>query len=423
MLRAGALRRDREFLKLWSGQTISQIGSRITRDGLPYTAVLVLHASPVQMGLLAGLGGIAALAAGPLAGVLADRYRRRPTLIWADLGRAAVLSLVPLAAFSHRMQMWQLYFVVALAGALTIVFDSAYQAYLPALVRPEQLLEGNRKLALSNSTAEVLGPGMTGLLVRVMTGPIAILLDAASFVVSAVSILAIRRREPAIERTHHAPGWHEITGGFRAVAAHPLLRPLALRTVTAAFFAGFLSTLYVLYGIEHLGLGPAVLGVLITLGGVGNFFGAWMSERIVERFPLGRVMIGSHVVVGFMWLLIPLAHQPWYLAAAFLGVAQLFGDAAYPLYDIHEVTLRQSVTPPEVLGRVNACMQMLFRGMLPIGAVAGGLLAQRFGVRFTLTMAALGIFASSLWLVFSPVRTLRGHGHAALAGFSKQPCV
>jgi MFS family permease len=422
MLRAGALWRDREFLKLWSGQTISQIGSRITRDGLPYTAVLMLHASPLQMGLLAALGGIAALAAGPMAGVLADGYRRRPTLIWADLGRAAVLSLIPLAALSHKMQMWQLYCVAALAGALTIVFDSAYQAYLPALVRPEQLLEGNRKLALSNSTAEVLGPGMTGFLVKVMTGPIAILLDAVSFVVSAVSILAIRRQEPVVEHTHHEPGWHEITAGFRAIAAHPLLRPLGLRTLTTAFFAGFLATLYMLFGIEYLGLGPAVLGVLITLGGVGNFFGAWMSERIVERFPLGRVMIGSHVVVGFMWLLIPLAHRPWYVAAAFLGTAQLFGDMAYPLYDIHEVTLRQSVTPPAVLGRVNACMQMLFRGIVPVGSVAGGLLAQRFGVRFTLTLAALGILASSLWLVFSPVRALRGHAHTAVTSPSKQPC-
>ncbi|MBZ5592147.1 MAG: MFS transporter [Acidobacteriia bacterium] len=419
---AGALWRDREFLKLWSGQTISQIGSRITRDGLPYTAVLMLHASPLQMGLLVALGGTAALAAGPLAGVLADRYRRRPTLIWADLGRAAVLSLIPLAALSQRMQMWQLYIVAALAGALTIVFDSGYQAYLPVLVRGDQLLEGNRKLALSNSTAEVLGPGMTGFLVKVMTGPIAILLDAASFVVSALSILAIQRREPAVEYKRQERGWHELTAGFRTIAAHPLLRPMGLRTVTAAFFSGFLATLYTLFGIEYLGLGPAVLGVLITLGGFGNFFGAWISERIVERFPLGKVMIGTHVVAGLMWLLIPLAHGPWYVAAAFLGASQLFGDMAYPIYDIHELTLRQSVTPPEVLGRVNACMQMLFKGVVPLGSVAGGLLAQRFGVRFTLTLAALGIFASSLWLIFSPVRALRGHMHPAFTSPSKQPC-
>ena len=167
MQRAGALWRDREFLKLWSGQTISQVGSRITRDGLPYTAVLILHAGPMQMGLLAALGGIAALVSGPLAGVLADRYRRRPILIWADLGRAAVLSIIPLAAAMHQLQFWHLYLATALAGALTILFDSAYQSYLPTLVRPDQLLEGNRKLALSNSTAEVLGPGMTGFLVKI----------------------------------------------------------------------------------------------------------------------------------------------------------------------------------------------------------------------------------------------------------------
>jgi predicted MFS family arabinose efflux permease len=280
---------------------------------------------------------------------------------------------------------------------------------LPTLVRSEQLLEGNRKLALSNSTAEVLGPGMTGFLVKMMTGPIAILLDAVSFVLSAVSIAAIRRQEPEAQHVRNEPGWREITAGFRVMAAHPLLRPLGLRTVTAAFFSGFLSTLYMLFAIEYLGLSPAVLGVLITLGGIGNFIGAWSSEKLVERFPLGNLFIGSHVLAGLMWLLIPLAHGPWYVAAAFLGASQLFGDMAYPVYDIHELTLRQSVTPPEVLGRVNACMQMLFKGFWPVGAIVGGLLAQKFGVRFTLTLAALGILASGMWLVFSPVRSLTGH--------------
>ena len=410
MQRACALWRDREFLKLWSGQTISQVGSRITRDGLPYTAVLVLHAGPLQMGTLSALGGLAALVAGPLAGVLADRYRRRPVLIWADVGRAVVLSVIPLTAATHQLDLWHLYLAIALAGALTIVFDSAYQAYLPTLVRPDQLLEGNHKLALSNPAAEVLGPGMTGFLVKLMTGPIAILLDAVSFVVSAVSIAAIRRREPAVARAQHEPGWHDITAGFRAIAAHPLLRPLGLRTVTAAFFSGFLSTLYTLFAIDYLGLSPAVIGVLITLGGIGNLVGAWSSDKLVERFPLGKVLIGTHVLAGAMWLLIPMAHGPWYVAAAFLGASQLFGDMAYPIYDIHELTLRQSVTPPEVLGRVNASMQMIFKGFWPLGAIVGGLIAQRYGVRFTLTVAALGILASSLWLVFSPVRGLKGHG-------------
>lgn len=411
MQRAGALWRDREFLKLWSGQTVSQVGSRITRDGLPYTAVLMLHAGPMQMGLLAALGGIAALVSGPVAGVLADRYRRRPILIWADVGRAAVLSVIPIAAAMHQLQFWHLYLATALAGALTILFDSAYQSYLPTLVRPDQLLEGNRKLALSNSTAELLGPGMTGFLVKLMTGPIAILLDAASFVVSAVSIAAIRRPEPVVEHQQHAPNWHEITAGFRVIAAHPLLRPLGLRTVTATFFGGFLSTLYTLFAIEYLGLSPAVIGVLITLGGIGYFVGAWSSEKLVERFPLGKLFIASHVLAGSCWLLIPMAHGPWYVAAAFLGASQLFGDMAYPVYDIHALTLRQSVTPPEVLGRVNASMQMLFRGSWPVGSIVGGLIAQRYGVRFTLVLAALGILASGLWLVFSPVRGLKGHGH------------
>ena len=150
--------------------------------------------------------------------------------------------------------------------------------------------------------------------------------------------------------------------------------------------------------------------MLITLGGIGYFIGAWSSEKLVERFPLGKLFIASHVLAGSCWLLIPMAHGPWYVAAAFLGASQFFGDMAYPVYDIHALTLRQSVTPPEVLGRVNAAMQMLFRGSWPVGSIAGGLIAQRYGVRFTLMLAALGILGSALWLVFSPVRGLRGHG-------------
>jgi predicted MFS family arabinose efflux permease len=242
-----------------------------------------------------------------------------------------------------------------------------------------------------------------------MTAPIAILLDAASFVVSAVSILAIRRPEPAAEHVGVEPRWHEITAGFRAIAAHPLLRPLALRTATFSVAAGFTATLYILYAIQYLRLTPALLGLIITLGGIGNFFGALISERLVKRFPLGHVLIASTWLSGVTWLLIPLARGPWYVAAAFLGAAQLFGDISYPVYNVHELTLRQSIAPPEILGRVNASMQMLFKGLWPVGALAGGFVAQQFGVRFTLTLSALGVLASSLWLMFSPVRALRGH--------------
>src|SRR5436305_2656742 len=188
-----------DFVKLWTGQTISELGSRVSREGIPLTAVLVLHAGTVQMGFLTALGGASVLVFGLIAGVWVDRLRRRPLLIATDLGRAAILASVPLAAVAGVLRMEQLYAVAALAGILTVFFDVAYQSYLPTLVLREQILEGNSKLALSASIAEIAGPGVTGVLVQTITAPIAILFDAVSFLFSALMVLLIRKPEPPAE--------------------------------------------------------------------------------------------------------------------------------------------------------------------------------------------------------------------------------
>jgi MFS family permease len=171
--------REPDFLKLWAGQAVSQMGSWITLVGLPMTAALLLKASPLQMGILSGAGAAAILLFGLFAGVWADRLRRRPILIWADLGRAAVLGTVPLAALAGRLTMSHLYVVAAASAILTVFFDVSYRTYLPSLVSPEDLLEGNSKLTLSESIAGVVGPGLTGVLIQALTAPIAILFDAA----------------------------------------------------------------------------------------------------------------------------------------------------------------------------------------------------------------------------------------------------
>lgn len=393
-----SLWRDREFLKLWTGQMISEVGSRVSREGIPLTAVLLLNASPVQMGFLASVNGVTALLFGPLAGILADRLHRRPILIVTDLSRAAVLALIPLAALSGSLQLWHLFAVAALAGILTVFFDVAYQSYLPALVPEPQLLEGNSKLALSASTAEAIGPGITGVLVQWLSAPRAIALDAFSFLVSAVSVLAIRRPERPVTDQPHEPGWNELTAGFRTVASNPTLRALALRSVTMFFFAGFFSSLYVFYAIRTLGLTPIVLGFVVTLGGISNFFGASIAARLPQTWPVRNVLIASTLGSGAIMLFIPLAHGPWYLAAAFLGAAQLFGDLFFPIYSIYELTLRQRIAPPAVLGRVNAAMQMIWKGIIPAGAVTGGFLAESLGPRAAIVISAFGVMASALWL-------------------------
>lgn len=399
--------RDRDFLKLWAGQTISEAGSRITREGVPIAAVMALHATPLDMGLLAALGGLATLLIAPVAGVIADRYRLRPILIGADIGRALVIAMIPIAAATGTLRLWTLYVVIAAAGILTVFFDVSYQSLVPSLVEREQILEANSKLAMSSATAEAVGPALAGALIQTLTAPIAMAIDAASFLVSSVSILFIRRPETIKAPIEHEPSIHEVTAGFRFVFTHSILRPIALCLMTTAFCWGFFSALYVLYAIDDLKFTPFLLGIVVTLGGISNLLGSWMIPYFTRRFQPGVILIGATLVQGVANLLIPLAPGPGWAAILCMGGAQLFGDFSRPVFNVEELTIRQTLAPPTVLGRVNAAMQLMFRGVLPIGALAGGLIAQYAGVRRTILICAVGVILSSLWMVFSPVRTLK----------------
>ena len=398
-------------MKLWVGQTISEVGSRLTRDGIPYTAVLVLNAPASQMGFLSAVGAASVLLFGLLAGVWVDRFRRRPIMIGADLARAVILASIPIAAFAHRLSMAQLYVVIALAGFCSVFFDVAYQSYMPSLVERENLLEGNSKLAMSASAAEIAGPSLTGILVQLITAPIAILFDAVSFLISAASVILIRKPEPPYQAPATAPHikTHAIAG-LRFVFAHPLLRPLACFSITAFLSLGFFGPLYVLYAIRELHIAPAELGIAIGMGGAGSLIGATFAAAIGRRFGLGHTFIGSALVMAAAYTLVPLAHGLRPLPLVFLMVQQLFGDCALTVFMINELTLRQSAAPEEMLGRVNAAMQLMTRGVLPLSAIAAGFLAAAIGIRPTLTIAVSGVLAAGLWLVASPLRRLGAGG-------------
>jgi predicted MFS family arabinose efflux permease len=397
-----SLAHHRDFRKLWIGQTVSELGSHITREGLPLTAVLVLHAGPAQMGLLAGTGALAVVVTGLLVGVWVDRLRRRPLMIAADLARAAVLAWIPLAALLRLLSMPHLYLVAALAGMLTVLFDTACQSYVPVLVERSRVLEANSKLGLSTAVTEVAGPGLTGFLVQLITAPVAILFDAVSFLVSAVLLLLIRAKaEPC--GTERGPAGEEIREGLRAVLHHPLLRPLAARAATFSLFVGFQASLYILYAVRTLGLSPAVIGLIIAVGGAGNLLGALLAGRLARRFGLGPTLIAAALLTGLAAMLVPLARGTAATAVAFLVAAQC-GDVAYSVYDINELSLRQRITPDRLLGRVNSVMILLFRGVYPLGALIGGVLAGAIGIRTTMLISAAGVLLSPLWLIFSPVR-------------------
>jgi predicted MFS family arabinose efflux permease len=402
----GGLTRDRDFLKLWSGQAISKIGSTITSVGIPLTAAYVLKASPFQMGALTGLSGAGVLVFGLFAGAWADRLRRRPILIATDLARAALLGTIPLAAALHRLNMAHLYTVASLAGILTVLFDVSYQAYVPSLVNRENLVEANSKLALTESIADVTGPGLTGLLIKLITAPTAILLDAVSFLCSAVSVWLIRKPEP-----QPVPGLaphirREIAEGLSASWCNPLLRALLQRAATGPFFLGFIGGQYFLFAVRDLHLTPVPLGIIVSVGGASNLFGALLAQRLVHRHGLGRNLIAAVWITAFAMLMIPLAHGSVALCTAFLIASQL-GDMAWPIYHINEISLRQAVTPDRLLGRVNSASHLLFQGAIAMGAFAGGAIADSIGIRQTMLMGTLGYTLSCLWLTFSPIRHLR----------------
>lgn len=407
--RRAGLWRHADFVRLWTAQTVSVFGSGITGSALPLTALIDLRATPAQMGLLTAAGSAPVLAAGLVAGVWVDRLRRRPLMITADLGRALLLGAIPLAAVLGWLRLEHLFLVAPLVGVLTVLFDVASQSFVPDLVDREGVLEANSKLAVSASLAEVTTPGLTGVLVQSITAPLAILLDALSFVCSAACIALIR----APERTPAAAGQgrhlgREIAEGLRVVARSPILRALAGQAATQTFFGSFIAVLYALYAIRELHIGPVLLGLTIGVGGLSNLAGALLAERVMRRFGVGPTILGT-TLCSASALLIPLAGVAGggpLVATAILGASQAF-DASWSIYDINVLSTRQAITPPALLGRVNATMQLLGAGLAPLGALAGGALAELIGVQATLTVAVAGIMASSLWLVFSPLPALR----------------
>lgn len=400
--------RHPDFVKLWLGQTISMLGSRITGNALPLAAVLALDATPVEMGLLTAAQTAPVLVLGLLVGVWVDRVRRRPVLVAADLGRAALLATIPAAALLGRLSMEHLYAVAVSTGVLTLCFDVSYRSYLPSLIRREDLVEGNSKLEVSSSAAEVLGPGLSGILVQLFTAPLAILLDAVSFLFSALSLALIRTPEPRAKQPADGQSVHrDVIEGLRVTLGNGVLRALAGAAATDVFFGSFIGTLYALYAIRDLGMSPALLGIVIATGGAGQLAGAISAGPVTRRFGLGPTLVGLTIAHGLMALLIPLAGGTVVMAASILIASQIVGDLAIAAYSVNEVSLRQSITPDRLLGRVNASTHFVVGGIGPLGALAGGVLGQALDLRPTLAVAAIGIILSCLWLLFSPVRSLR----------------
>lgn len=399
--------RHPEFMKLWTGQAISLFGSQITPLALPLTAILVLGATPAQMGLLQAAQFAPFLLIGLFAGVWVDRLRRRPILLGADLGRAVLLGSIPVAALLGLLRLEQLYVVGFLVGICTVFFDVAYQSFLPSLVGRKQLVEGNSKLEMSRSVMQLTGPGLAGLLVQLVTAPLAIVVDALSFLASMLSLSMIRTSEavpaPHAERRNI---WAEIGEGLHRVLGDRFLRPIAACTGSLNLCNGMINAVYALYLIRELGIQPAALGIIVALGSAGAFLGTLLAERAARQFGLGPAIVGTVLLSGSAHLLIPLAGTLLLLTVPLLVVSRALFGFGNTIFTINQLSLRQAITPDRFQGRVNASMRFLAWGTLPIGSLLGGALGGTIGLGATLLIAAVGNLLSCLWMLFSPVYSL-----------------
>lgn len=410
-----------DFLRLWTGQTISEFGSVVTRTAVPLVGLLVLGAGPRELAALVIAASTAVLLVGLVAGAWVDRLPRRPVLIWTDLIRAALLFSIPVAYAFGLLSLGQLYLVAFIEAALGTLFDSAYRSYLPSLVGGERLLEGNSKLSISSSIAEIGGPGFAGALVQIVSAPFAILVDALSFVVSAVSLFAIRARELARPQDARRTIGREIVEGLSVVRRHVLLFPLIATSVTQHFFGSFYRVLYSLFLLDVLGLSPFLLGVVISAGGVGSLVGSILAGRVVRRLGVGRSIVVMSITGSVIGVLTPIAAGPLFLVTLMVFLPQLIGDGLATIEDITSTTVVQTVTPGRVLGRVNATFDVLSHGVGPLGAIVAALVAESYGVRTAIAIGWLGGAASILWIIFSPLPRLTSLEPSSAPGSTPTP--
>ncbi|GGU96702.1 MFS transporter [Streptomyces albospinus] len=402
------LLRHQGFRRLWGAQAVSVLGAQISELALPLAAVAVLKASPFELGLLAAVQYLPFLLIGLPAGAWVDRMRRRPVMITADLVRFAVLLAVPVAALCGVLRLWLLYPVAFAVGVMTVFFDLAAQSFLPTLVGEERLIEANTKLQLSQTAGQLAGPSAGGFLVQLLTAPVAVLANALGYAWSALLLLLVRVREERPVRDPARPGLvAEVKDGLRYVFRHPLLRPIALSAGITNLFGlfGMVQAILVLYGVRELRLPPAGLGAALAVANAGVLLGSLANRRVVRRWGVGPSLTGATFGLGGTILLLPLATPA--TALPVLAVAMALAGLCASVFNVNQISLRQSVTPASMRGRMTATLRFVVWGVIPIGTFLGGALVGPLGLRGVLWLAGAGSVLAGLPLLFSAVRSLR----------------
>jgi MFS family permease len=399
-----SLLRHFDFLKLWSAETFSVFGVQFSGLAIPWIAAKTLGADSFEMGVLVAFSTVPFLIFGLFVGVWVDRSRRRPIMIMSDIGRALSLAMIPLSEFLFGPSMILLYAVSFSVGTLTVFDDVSSYAYVPSLVDQSQLVEANSKLEVSRASAQVAGPSVAGILIQILSAPITIVGDVIGYFGSAGFLSWIGKKEPASKRREGTSVVKDVKEGLAVVFKNRYLWSIAGSTGTSNFFASALGALYILFVEQELGLSSPELGFVFTLGSVGAIVGALLSSRIAARFGLGRTIVGSIFIAGLsstaVYFASPSFGVPLLILAAFLG------SIGSVVYNVNQVSFRQSIVPLEIQGRLNATMRFIVWGTIPVGALTGGLLGGIFGLRAGIGIVAVGGTLAFLWVLFSPVRQI-----------------
>ena len=402
------LARYPDFRRLFLGNSVSLLGSSVTTVALPLAAVVTLHASPTQMGLLGALAFVPHLVLGLPAGVWVDRMPYRRVLVVTDLAQMLLLGAIPVLAALDVLHIWQLYVVIVLAGTCSLFQTVTAQSFTPTLVPRQQLLPANSALMQSNATVNTTGSALAALLVQVLTAPIAIAVDAVSFLLAGLCKARIRTPGPTVVAA--APTerhlWADILDGLRAIYTHPVLRAVTLAATLGALAGQMQAVVLVLYLVRDLHLASGLVGVAIAIGGVAGIVGATIATPLTERIGPGPAFIVGQSLASTAGLVLAAAAGPLPLAFAILAVAQLLRGGGPSLYGINQQTFRQALVPRRLISRVNATWRFLVSGSMPIGALLGGLGAAAVGFRATLIVSSVGMLLGTLIAVGSPLRSL-----------------
>lgn len=401
------LLRNRNFLWLWGGDAISQLGTQFTQLAIPVIAVSLLHATEWQVGVLNAAETAAFLAVGLPAGAWIDRMLKRRVMIAADLIRALFLAAVPVLWFAGVLEIWHLVIIATVIGMATVFFDVSYQSFVPVLLPGPQVGRANSYLETTGQISRIGGPGLAGVLLTILSAPVLLVADAISFLGSALALSRVRDTETLRPATERESLRREIAEGLRFVFRHPVLWRITLTTGTSNLFGMLVGTLEAILILRELGLSPASFGVIMGIGSVGGLLGALATPWVTRRVGEGAAVSLSALAMGAASAAVPLAGTVPGAALPILIAGAFVNSFLVLVYNITQVTARQRLTPARLLGRMNASIRFVVWGVMPIGALAAGALGSTIGILPTMWIGVVGTAVGSFWVLFSPITGMR----------------